>query len=140
MALNIYISFNGNCLEAVNFYADVFETETPRLMTFGDAPPNPESSLPDEAKNLIMHAEMYITGSRIMFSDTFPGTPFQIGNNVTLAVIHDDIDKIKAFFQKLKEDGTVEMELQETFWSKCYGIVQDKFGITWQLSYESSET
>lgn len=139
MAVNVYMIFNGNCREVVEFYADVFETEKPQIMTFGDSPPNPEFPLPEEAKNLVMHTNLNISGSLVMFSDTLPGTPYSAGNNITLAVVTDDIEKIKAYFNKLKEGGTIEMELQETFWSKCYGKLTDKFGIEWQLSHDSGE-
>lgn len=137
MAVEVYLIFNGNCREAVEFYAEVFETEPPQMMTFGEAPPNPAYSLPDEAKDLIMHGRLTINGSTIMFSDTFPGSPFNVGNNISLAVVNKDMEKIKSYFHQLKEGGTVGMELQETFWSKCYGQLTDKFGVQWQLSYDS---
>ena len=57
-----------------------------------------------------------------MFSDVFPGMPFIAGNNISLAIVNKDLDKLKSYFNKLKEGGTVDMELQETFWSKCYGL------------------
>jgi PhnB protein len=140
MAINVYLNFNGNTREAIEFYEQAFGTEKTQIMTFGDAPQSPSHSLPEEAKNLVMHAQLNIGGSVVMFSDTFPGMPFTVGNNVTLAIMSNDIDKIKSYFEKLKEGGKVGMELQETFWSKCYGQVTDKFGIIWQLSYESGET
>ena len=108
-------------------------------MTFRDAPPNPEFPLPEEAKNLVMHTRLTISGSNVMFSDTFPGSPFVVGNNITLAVVSKNLEEIKSSFNRLKEGGTVRMELQETFWSKCYGSVTDKFGIEWQFSYDNGE-
>lgn len=139
MALNVYLYFNGNCREAVEFYADVFNTEIPTIMTFGEAPPNPEYTLPEEAKNLVMHTFLMITGSKVMFSDVFPGSPFIAGNNISLTVVSKNEDELIGFFNKLKEGGKVSMEIQETFWSKCYGSLRDKFGIEWQLSHESEE-
>lgn len=139
MSLNVYLVLNGNCREAVEFYAKVFDTETPQIMSFADSPPNPEYPLPEEAKNLVMHARLTINGSTVMFSDTFPGTPFTVGNNINLSIISQSKDEIATYFHRLKEGGSVDMELQETFWSKCYGQVTDKFGIPWQLSYESEE-
>ena len=70
-----------------------------------------------------------------MFSDVFPGMPFVKGNNISLAIVSKNIEEIKYLFNKLKEGGTVAMELQETFWSKCYGHLTDKFGIGWQFNY-----
>ncbi|MFB6802695.1 VOC family protein [Peribacillus butanolivorans] len=139
MSVDVYINFNGNCREAVEFYAQVFGTETPQIMTFGETPPNPEFPLPDEAKNLVMHTRLNIEGSNVMFSDVFPGMPFVEGNNISLAVVNKNIDEIKSIFNKLKEGGTVVMDLQETFWSKLYGQVTDKFGIIWQLNYDTGE-
>ncbi len=140
MAVDIYFNFNGNCREAVEFYAEVFETEAPKIMTFGEGPPNPEYPLPEEAKNLVMHTRLNISGSNVMFSDTFPGSPFTQGNNITLAVVSKDENEIKSVFSKLKEGGKVNLEIQETFFSKCYGQITEKFGIEWQLSLDSGET
>jgi PhnB protein len=139
MAVDVYLSFNGNTREAVEFYAEAFGTEKPQIMTFGDAPPDPNFTLPEEAKNLVMHTRLNIDGSNVMFSDVFPGMPFKAGNNITLSIVNKDLDKIKTYFNKLKEGGTVGMELQETFWSKCYGQVTDKFGIDWQVNFDSGE-
>jgi PhnB protein len=140
MSVDVYLNFNGNCREAVEFYAEVFKTEKPQIMTFGEAPPNPNYELPEEAKNLVMHTRLNIDGSNVMFSDTFPGMPFVEGNNVTLAIVNKDIDQIKSMYEGLKEGGEVVMELQETFWSKLYGQVTDKFGIHWQLNYDNGES
>ncbi|WP_026584138.1 VOC family protein [Bacillus sp. J33] len=137
MAVNAYLNFNGNCREAVEFYAEVFETEKPQIMSFGDSPPNPEYPLAEEAKNLVMHARLNICGSNVMFSDTFPGMPFTVGNNINLAIVIKDLDDLRKYFTRLKEGGTVSMELQETFWSKCYGQLTDKFGVNWLFNYDS---
>lgn len=136
MAVEVYLIFNGNCREAVTFYEQVFNTDKAEIMTFGDSPSDPSYPLPEEAKNLVMHTRLSILGSTVMFSDTFPGSPFTIGNNVTLAVVTDDEAQLRQAFEKLKEGGKVTMELQETFWSKCYGSLTDKFGIEWQFSHE----
>lgn len=137
MAVEVYLYFNGNCREAVEYYAQIFETEKPQFMAYGDNPPNPEYSLPEAAKNLIMHSRLNFNGSNVMFSDVFPGSPFTVGNNIGLAYVSKDIDQVKQLFNKLQDGGSVKMELQETFWSKCYGNLRDKFGIEWQMSYES---
>lgn len=135
MPLDVYLVFDGDCRQAVEFYGQVFSSE-PIIMSFGDAPPNPEFSIPEEAKNLVMHAQLMISGSRVMFSDNFPGSPFVKGNNIMLTIVSTDMDEVKSIFNKLKESGKVEMELQETFWSKCYGKLTDKFGVEWQVSHD----
>lgn len=140
MAVEVYINFNGNCREAVEFYAKAFETEKQQIMTFGEAPPDPKFVLPEEAKHLVMHTQLTISGNNVMFSDVFPGMPFTAGNNISLTIISKNVDDIKTFFAKLKEGGTVSMDLQETFWSKCYGSLTDKFGICWQFSHDDGQT
>ncbi len=135
MAVDVYLVFNGNCREAVEFYADVFNTEKPQFMTFGESPSDPNYPLPEEAKDKIMHTRLSILGSNVMFSDDFNGS-VTFGNNINLAVVSEDEELIRNSFNKLKEGGHVSMELQETFWSKCYGSVRDKFGVEWLLSHE----
>lgn len=136
MAINVYLNFRGNCREAVDFYAEVFGVEKQKIMTFGDVPSNPEMPGFEDTKNLVMHTFLDIKGSKIMFSDVPQGMPFTLGNNISLVINSKNTDEIKEIFNKLKVGGTVQMELQETFWSKCYGFLIDKFGIGWQLSYE----
>jgi len=135
MPIDAYLNFNGNTREAVEFYATVFNTEKPQIMTFGDAPENPEYKLPEEAKNLVMHTRLNINGSNLMFSDTFPGHPFVQGNNVYLSFSSNDLEELNSVFNKLSDGGKVEMPLSETFWSKAYGSLTDKFGIHWMFNH-----
>lgn len=137
MALDVYLDFNGNCREVVEFYTEVFAAEKQPIMAFGDAPADPNFQLPEEAKNLIMHTFLVINGTKVMFSDVFPGMPFTEGNNISLTYVSKDKDQIVSLYNKLKEGGKIDMELQETFWSKCYANLTDKFGIPWQLSVEN---
>lgn len=133
-----YIVFNGNCREVVEFYAEVFETEKPKIMTFGEVPPDPEFPIAEDAKDLVIHTSLNIKGSHVMFSDTFPGTDYNPGNNISLTVVSNNLNEILSLYNRLKEGGTVDMELQETFWSKYYASLTDKFGVLWQLNYEES--
>lgn len=138
MSVEAYLNFDGNCLEAVEFYAGIFKAE-PQVMRFGDMPPDDEFPITDEIRDLVMHAEIKVKGSSVMFSDVPPGMPFAAGNNISLFLRSSDLDEIKSIFDQLKEGGHVMMELQETFWSKCYGYVEDKFGIGWQLNHEEEQ-
>ncbi|MGN7470592.1 VOC family protein [Brevibacillus sp. SAFN-007a] len=139
MPVHAYLTFDGNCREAVQFYAQVFQTEAPQIMTYGDAPQDPNYPLPEEAKQLVMHTRLLICGSPVMFSDSFPGMPYAAGTNFSLAVVTNNLDVLRSSFEKLKDGGTVRMELQETFWSKAYGSIVDKFGIEWQFNYEDGQ-
>lgn len=134
MSINVYLNFNGNTREAVEFYAHAFNTEIVALSTFGESPQSPDFPLPEEAKNLVMHALINVGSTPMMFSDTFPGMPFSIGTNITLSYQGSSEEELRTIFNKLSDGGKIVMELQETFWSKCYGQVTDKFDIMWQLN------
>jgi PhnB protein len=140
MAIDIFVNFKGNCREAVEFYAEVFKTEKPQIMTYGDTPQQPGEEFPqfEEVKNMVMAASVNINGSNVMFQDVFPDMPLTIGSNINLTITLNDMEEIKSIFSKLKEGGIVSMDLQETFWSKLYGAVTDKFGIPWQFNYMES--
>lgn len=127
-----YLTFNGNCEEAVNFYQKVLGGEAV-IMRYGDAPPNPKFSVPDHVKHLILHAELRKDDHVIRFSDTFPGSPFSVGNNISFALEFDSKEETLAMFNALSEGGTIQMEPQETFFSPLYAKFIDKFGVTWQL-------
>ncbi len=138
MALQVYLNFDGNCRQVVRFYQDVFRTEEPQIMTFAEMPPDPEYPIPEELADRVMHTSLEIFGDTVMFSDTWPGMPLTVGNNFSLTVMTKDEDEIKRLYERLRVNGRVEMELQETFWSQCFGSVVDQFGISWQLSLEEA--
>jgi uncharacterized glyoxalase superfamily protein PhnB len=77
----------------------------------------------------IMHTQLTIHGSILMFSDVFPDMPFTVGNNISLVIVSGNKEELEQSFSELKAGGTVKMELQETFWSKCYGFITDKYGV-----------
>ncbi|MDZ5710833.1 VOC family protein [Jeotgalibacillus haloalkalitolerans] len=134
MAINVYMVFDGDAYEAIRYYEKVFDAGKAEIMTFGEAPPHPEYPLPEEAKQRVMHGRLEINGSDVMFSDTFPGSILNKGDNITLAVVLEDEETLRTQFNRLKEGGVVQMELQETFCSKLYGQVIDRFGISWQFN------
>ncbi|OXS76736.1 VOC family protein [Domibacillus enclensis] len=137
MAIQPYFVFDGNCGDVLDFYERVFQAEPAKRQTFGEMPPHPDHPVPEEVKNRIMHANMEVEGTTLMFSDTFPGMPFQQGSTITLTIVSADEQKLTSYFEGLSEGGEVAMPLQETFWSKLYGQVRDKYGIEWQVNYQS---
>lgn len=129
-----YFIFNGNAAEAIEFYADILNAKILDITYFKDMPADPDFSIPDEAKNLVLNASMELpNGGYYMFSDNMPGMPFTIGNQISTTLIYDDTEETRAAFERLSEGGTIDMELQETFWSPLYGNVTDKYGNQWQV-------
>jgi len=133
MSIDAYLNFNGNCREAVLYYAKAFRLNEPEMMTFGQMHTS-EDFTNKEDLDLIMHARLQISGSNLMFSDVFPNMPFTVGNNITLALVTLDLEELEHAYEVLKDGGNVMMELQETAWSPCYGMLTDKFGVHWQFN------
>ena len=133
MAIDNFIYFNGNCREAVECYAEIFGLEKPKFMICGDAPGTPVFVGTDEdrAKGLIMYAGLQIKGSTVMFADVPNGRKVTIGDNVCLTVSCETREETEEIFNRLKKGGRVTIELQEVFFTKCLGLLTDKFGLSW---------
>lgn len=138
MAVDIFINFNGNCREAVDFYASAFGVEKQTIMAYGDVGPEQGFPVSAEYKDLVMYTFLPIYGSNIMFMDLPPGMECVIGNNINLTIGCQTAEEINILFNRLKEGGSVQMELQQTFFSKWYGAVIDKFGLPWQFLLNES--
>ncbi|WP_338379131.1 VOC family protein, partial [Enterococcus faecium] len=105
-------------------------------ITFGEMPSSPDFPLPEDAKDLVAHATIRVGESDIMFSDTFPGQPAQEGNMVTICITFDNADKARQVFAALQDGGQVQMTLSETSYIPAYGVIKDKFGVTFQFYTE----
>ncbi|MGE1163345.1 VOC family protein [Peribacillus simplex] len=139
MRLSPYLMMNGNAKEAIQFYEKALDAKVLFNQTFGEMPENPEFPLPEEAKELVSHAMLKVGETDLMFSDTFPGQTSQTGDQVTICISTNDIEDSKRIFDSLSQDGQVKMPLQEAFFSPAYGIVLDKFGITFQIYTEAHQ-
>ncbi|MGP6140140.1 MULTISPECIES: VOC family protein [unclassified Jeotgalibaca] len=131
-----YLVFEGRAEEAINYYADILSADILDLTKFSDMPEDPERDpVPESIQDRIMNATLQLpNGSYLMLSDNFPGMPYVVGNNITVTLVFDNIEETRDVFDKLKQGGKVNMELQETFWSPLYGQTTDKFGVEWMLS------
>jgi len=129
-----YIYLNGTCAEAVDFYEQVFEGKDKKVMYFKDMPQNPNYPVPSELKELVMHAEMLIHGTRVNFSDI--EEKVVASNMISLAVRFSNPDYVVGTFNQLKEGGEICMALGKQFFSPMYGWVKDKYGVGWQLICE----
>ncbi|WP_400164552.1 VOC family protein [Brevibacillus sp. TJ4] len=132
-----YFVMNGNAREAIEFYVKALDGNVLFSQTFGDMPESPDFPIPAEAKDRITHATIQVGESQLMFSDTFPGQPHQIGNQVTVCISTDSLEKSQRIFEALKEGGQVSMPFQKTFFSPGYAVVTDKFGVTFQINTEN---
>lgn len=130
-----YISFNGNCEEAMNFYVECMNGEILFTQRFGDSPMAGEGM-----NDKILHTSIKIGGSTIMASDCPPGQPVSSGNNISLAIGTNDVEQAEKFFNKIADGGKVTMPMQETFWAERFGMLTDKFGINWMFNCDKPES
>ena len=127
--LNPYLSFNGQCQDALDFYCTTFNGKVVMRQTFGQAPNAVKGINPTH----IMHAEFKADGIYIMASDGLSHDA-RPQNNITLNVNFSDLSEQKNCFEKLAQNGEVLMPLEQTFWGASFGKVQDQFGIQWMLN------
>ncbi len=134
---SLFINFDGNCREAANYYANVFHSEVQGLMTYGEIPPDSNYPLSEADKAHIVFCSVPIFGCNVMFCDVPSEMPLTKGDNISPTLGTDDMEEIRQVFAELSKDGAVLMELGKTFWSELYGMVQDKYGVIWQFSYDN---
>jgi uncharacterized glyoxalase superfamily protein PhnB/nitroreductase len=142
MSFDVFLNFDGNCRAALNFYGEVFQTGEPAgLITYGQNPAaDPLSGgCANADKKRILYASLPIFGHNVMFSDCPSGEPYSKGSNIALTLGTSDAGEIRRIFAALSDGGEVYMQLGKTFFSELYGMVRDRFDITWQLSLTTFE-
>ena len=128
-----YISFKGNCKEAIDFYKDKLGAEVLFSQTYGDSPMADKA--PGNADK-IMHTSIKIGDSVIMACDNvFEGqNATVVGNNISLALGAKDAAQAEQAFEAMSDGAKIVMPIQETFWAERFGILTDKFGINWMFN------
>jgi len=129
----MFINFNGNCREAVEFYAKVFKSEVQNLLTYAEMPPDPDFTPSEADKDKVMYAHIQFSNMTLMFMDYTSCMECVVGNNVQPSISTTDKDEVTRIFNELKEGGVVDFELMKTFYSDLYGCVRDKFGVIWHI-------
>ncbi|HEX6987589.1 MAG TPA: VOC family protein [Planctomycetaceae bacterium] len=131
MRVQPYLFFDGRCEEAIEFYRKSLGAEVTHLMRFKDSPePCQEGMTPPGDK--VMHASFRIGETEVMASDgNCQGRPqFQ---GISLALSAPDAAAAERLFAALAEGGQVQMPLTATFFSPKFGMVADKFGVSWMV-------
>lgn len=132
-----YLFFNGRCEEAVQFYTSAIGAEVLMLMRFDENPePPPPGSMPPGWEKKIMHASLRIGGSVIMASDGCGDGPEFEGFSLHLALPTEA--EAQRAFGALAAGGQVTMPQAKTFWSPCFGMLTDRFGVGWMVSVETN--
>ena len=132
-AINITLAFDGETEAAFNFYKSVFGGEFEHLQRMKEIPGNP---LPAEEGEKILHLR-YPIGSAVLLGMDVPNGRMQVnkGNNFMITLETDSEEETARFFKGLAEGGTIVMPLANQFWGAYFGMITDKFGVQWMLSY-----
>lgn len=130
--IHAYLIFGGNCAEAFHFYQQVFGGEL-MVMSFGESPVCDE--VPMEYRDRTMHASLSVGGELLMGSDTMPGDPYDGIKGCHISIQADDMAHAERLYRELAVQGSVQMELQKTFWAEGFAMLTDRFGVPWMINF-----
>lgn len=130
MQVQPYLQFDGRCEEALEFYKSALGAKVEAIMRFKDGPDCME--MPKGTDDKVLHASFRIGDSTIMASDGYcKGKPDFQGFSLTIEA--PDKDEADRLFKALEPGGKVQMPLAETFFSPRFGMVADRFGVSWMI-------
>lgn len=131
--INSYLTFNGNCREAMTFYKDCLGGEL-TFQTIGES--SVADKMPEKMKECILHSTLSKDKLLIMASDIVPGTGLIKGNNVSMILNCTSEPEINEFYKKLSDGGEASHPLITSFCGALFGDLTDKFGNHWLLNFE----
>jgi len=133
MQVQPYLFFDGRCEEAVEFYRSALGAEVVMLMRYKDCPdPPPPGMVPPGAENKVMHAALRVGDAMVLASDgRCLGQPSFQGFALSLTAANEA--EANRLFASLAEGGQVQMLLAKTFFSPSFGMVADRFGVSWMV-------
>lgn len=128
--LNPYITFDGNCAEAMDFYAAALGGTVESTMFR-------ESGMDADG---VMHASLDTpAGFHIFASDTVPGMEFTRGTNVQVSISGDEAEQMRGYWDALADGGHVLMPLERQMWGDDYGLLADRYGVLWHVNIAGSQ-
>lgn len=128
-----YLFLNGRCEEAIQFYQSALGAQLVMLMRYDESPdPLAIEMIPAGWEKKIMHASLQVGTTTLMLSDGCASTPAFAGFALSLATA--DQPAAQRAFAALADAGQVTMPLDKTFWSPCFGMLTDRFGVTWMVT------
>ena len=139
--VNVYLTFNGNCEEAFNFYKSVFGGEFSYIGRFKDMPADESKKMPAADAEKIMHVSLPISKETMLMGSDVGGEwapHFTAGNNFSISINTDSKSEADRLFNGLSAGGMVTMPMNKTFWGDYFGMFTDKFGINWMVSFHEA--
>jgi PhnB protein len=129
--INIYLTFNGNCREAMDFYWNCFHG-TLTFQTIAESPGT--NQLPERIKRVILQATLVNDQLILIGSDIISEQGLVIGNAVCLLLQCSNENELKEYYEKLLAGGVEIHPLTNTYWGAAFGVLQDRYGHQWLLS------
>ncbi|HET6555222.1 MAG TPA: VOC family protein [Dyella sp.] len=124
-----YLDFDGQCREAFDFYAKVFKGSVTMRVTYGESPV--ASEVPAEMHARVMHNQLESAGTILMGADGPPGNKNDRG---CVNVQVDTPEEAERIFHGLMDGGEAQMPIAETFWSKRFAMLTDRYGKAWMIN------
>ena len=133
MPITPYLFFNGRAEEAAEFYCGALDAKVLMLMRYADSPePPPPGMVAPGSENKVMHMSLQIGDATLMGADDCTGAK-PIFQGFSLSLSPPDEAQAQRLFGKLADGGKVQMPLGKTFFSPCFGMVEDRFGVGWMI-------
>jgi PhnB protein len=132
MPVQAYLFFDGRCEEALNFYQRALGAELEMMMRFKDCPDPAPGMVPAGSENKVMHAALRIGDTTVMASDgRCLGKPSFQGFALSITAANEA--QADRMFAALADGGQVQMPLGKTFFSPRFGMLTDRFGVSWMV-------
>ena len=133
MPLEPYLFFEGRCKEALDFYTRALGAKVEMMMRYSESPePPPPGKLPPGSEQKVMHAVLRIGDARVLASDGLCSGKPDFGGFSLCLTAPQEADA-RRMFSALADGGQIQMPLSKTFYSPCFGMVTDRFGIGWMI-------
>ena len=133
--IHAYLTFNGNCREAMQFYRDSIGGE----LTLQPVQGTPMEGQPCAgSEDAILHSSLTGDGFLLMASDMVGREGFRVGTNLSLSVNCSSEEQMQSFFTHLSSGGTVIEPIREQFWGDTFGALTDKYGVCWMFIYSKN--
>lgn len=132
-SVNAYLNFNGTAAEAIALYERALGATVTFLQRFGETP---EMAAGPDTANHVMHASLSIGSASLMISDAMPGSTLTPGTNTHVCLQYGDVADVDTQFAAMSEGRRILMPLENTFWGARFGMLVDRFGISWMFNAE----
>lgn len=136
--LSTHVAYNGNCEEAFTFYKSIFGGEFNMVMRNKDIPADVPSPTNDAEADKILHISLPIGSSSMLMGCDMPAAFGEAtrANSFNISVSTSSEAETEKYYNGLLQGGKVNMPLEKTFWNSYFGMVIDKYGVQWMISYD----